>query len=234
MSGAPSMTMTEVKHHEMPDGTILYALKTTDGRLVETRDESVRASTPAHGGRRVFGLSCMSGCPVRCTFCATGTMKNWRNLTAREIVDQVRHATVQRPVEPVQTSTCQFKYSGMGEPFLNVSNVRQAIAEMGSLFPGSQHLISTIGIKGSDFSWIRDPVTLNLSVHSLRDDRRRRLVPDDRCMTLAELGSVVTPGPAKIQVTFAFADDAEYDLDAIEKIFDPEKFSIRTALLTPI
>lgn len=227
------LRVTEVKHQAMPDGSVLYALKTSDGRMVETRDEWRPAMVTGGAGGRVFGLSCMSGCPVRCTFCATGTMKSWRNLSADEIVDQVRHACAQRPVDP-DRMICQFEFTGMGEPFLNVSSVRKAISELDTLFPGSRHLVSTIGIRGSDFSWIGDHITLNLSVHSLQDDRRRRLVPDDRCMTLAELGAVTTPGPAKIQVTLALADDAEYNLEAIENLFDPARFSIRTALLTPI
>ena len=63
-------------------------------------------------GRRSLCLSSQSGCPLTCTFCATGAMRFGRNLTACEILDQALHF---RRREPVNHAV----YMGMGEPFLN-------------------------------------------------------------------------------------------------------------------
>ena len=60
-------------------------------------------------GRRSVCVSSQSGCPLTCTFCATGTMKFGRNLTASEILDQVLHF---RRIEPVD----HLVFMGMGEP----------------------------------------------------------------------------------------------------------------------
>ena len=43
----------------------------------------------------------------------------------------------------------------MGEPFLNLDNIKKTIDTVNKLYnPNTHHYISTIGIKGSDFSWI--------------------------------------------------------------------------------
>ena len=67
-------------------------------------------------GRRSLCVSSQSGCPLTCTFCATGSMKFGRNLRSDEIVDQALHF---RRIEPVDH--CVFM--GMGEPLLNLDAV---------------------------------------------------------------------------------------------------------------
>src|SRR5262249_57610740 len=67
-------------------------------------------------GRRSVCVSSQSGCPLTCTFCATGSMKFGRNLTASEILDQVLHF---RRIEPVD----HLVYMGMGEPMMNLDAV---------------------------------------------------------------------------------------------------------------
>src|SRR4051795_12183054 len=66
--------------------------------------------------RRSVCVSSQSGCPLTCTFCATGAMKFRRNLTASEILDQVLHF---RRIEPVN----HLVFMGMGEPMMNLDNV---------------------------------------------------------------------------------------------------------------
>ena len=70
-------------------------------------------------GRRSVCVSSQSGCPLTCTFCATGSMKFGRNLTASEILDQVLHF---RRIEPVD----HLVFMGMGEPMMNLDHVLAA------------------------------------------------------------------------------------------------------------
>ena len=70
-------------------------------------------------GRRSICVSSQSGCPLTCTFCATGTMEFGRNLTASEILDQALHF---RRIEEIDH--CVFM--GMGEPMMNLDNVLEA------------------------------------------------------------------------------------------------------------
>ena len=67
------------------DGTVKALFRTADGHPVETVLMRYR------DGRRSLCLSSQSGCPLTCTFCATGAMRFGRNLTPWEILDQALH-----------------------------------------------------------------------------------------------------------------------------------------------
>src|SRR3954453_20107896 len=87
---------------EAKDGTEKALFTTHDGRPIEAVLMRYR------DGRRSLCLSSQSGCPLTCTFCATGRMKFGRNLTAAEILDQVLHF---RRIEPVD----HLVFMGVGE-----------------------------------------------------------------------------------------------------------------------
>ena len=76
------------------DGTEKALFETADGRPVEAVLMRYR------DGRRSLCLSSQSGCPLTCTFCATGRMSFGRNLTASEILDQALHFRRIEAVEP--------------------------------------------------------------------------------------------------------------------------------------
>lgn len=93
------------------------------------------------------------------------------------------------------------------------------------------HYISTIGIKGSDFSWIKDNITLQLSLHSLDEDRRADLIPIKGLMSLEELGSIRTESNLKTTLNMTLVDFADFDIKKLEKYFDKDYFFIK---LSPI
>ena len=92
------------KQKDFKNGSV-YCIELHDGMLIETTDTYLPFYTKDAIGRKqnfldnyeagdrherwMIGVSVMSGCPVRCKFCATGQMKKWRNLSALEIVSQV-------------------------------------------------------------------------------------------------------------------------------------------------
>jgi 23S rRNA (adenine2503-C2)-methyltransferase len=116
------------------DGTVKALFATADGRALEAVLMRYR------DGRRSICLSSQSGCPLTCTFCATGQMKFARNLTASEILDQALHF---RRVDG-GVSNCVFM--GMGEPMLNIENVLAACERLPDLGIGHRHTaISTVG-----------------------------------------------------------------------------------------
>ena len=59
-------------------------------------------------GRRSLCLSSQSGCPLTCTFCATGAMRFGRNLTASEILDQALHF---RRTRARSTTACSWAWA---------------------------------------------------------------------------------------------------------------------------
>ena len=106
----PFSTLSLEDEAHSADGTVKALFRTSDGHPVEAVLMRYR------DGRRSICVSSQSGCPLTCTFCATGAMRFGRNLRASEILDQVLHF---RRIEPVN----HLVFMGMGEPFLNVDEV---------------------------------------------------------------------------------------------------------------
>jgi 23S rRNA (adenine2503-C2)-methyltransferase len=240
--------LTVIKRKDFANG-IVYALKTADGFLVETTDTFLPSYTKDAIGQKqnsltnvelgdrsqrwMIGVSTMSGCPVRCKFCATGTMKKYRNLTAQEIVDQVEFIIESNPEEFTQAYEHKINYTRMGEPFLNIEAVREAISIIDERYPGTHHYISTIGINGSDFSWIKDNITLQVSVHSLRNEKRDWLIPFKNKMTLEELGQIRTQSYLKTTVNMTLVEEDDFNIDELKRIFDKDYFFIKLSPINP-
>jgi 23S rRNA (adenine2503-C2)-methyltransferase len=163
------------------DGTVKALFATTDGRALEAVLMRYR------DGRRSICLSSQSGCPLTCTFCATGQMKFARNLTASEIVDQALHFhRMQRDGE--RLSNCVFM--GMGEPMLNLDNVLAACERLPDLGIGHRHTaISTVGwIPGIEALAEQDmPLRLALSLHAADEALRSELMPVNERYPLSDV-----------------------------------------------
>lgn len=226
----------------------VFLLRTEDGYPVETTETFLPFYTKDAIGRKqncldssdlgdrsqrwMIGVSCMSGCPVRCKFCATGKLKKWRNLTADEITEQIAIAFKHTGyLDPQNSREFKINYTRMGEPFLNIDNVRRAVEKVEFVYPGTHHYISTIGVRGSDFSWIKGNITLQISLHSLDEERRNELIPYPNKMTIEELGQIRTQSNLKTTVNLTLVDEADFDIEKLKKYFDPKYFFIK---LSPI
>ena len=149
------------------DGTQKALLRTHDGRPLEAVLMRYR------DGRRSLCLSSQSGCPLTCTFCATGRMKFGRNLTASEILDQALHF---RRGEAVNHAV----FMGMGEPLLNLDAVLEACERLPDLgIATSNTAVSTVGWIPGIERLAREgrPVRLALSLHAPEDGLRSELMP---------------------------------------------------------
>ncbi len=159
------------------DGTTKALLQTRDGRPVEAVLMRFR------DGRRSLCLSSQSGCPLTCTFCATGQMRFGRNLTASEIVDQALHF---RRSERVDHAV----FMGMGEPMMNLDNVLEACRRLPDV--GITHrrtAISTVGwIPGIERLAAEPmPIRLALSLHAADPALRSQLMPVNDRYPLADV-----------------------------------------------
>jgi 23S rRNA (adenine2503-C2)-methyltransferase len=161
-------TLTVEHEAHARDGTIKALFRTADGRPVEAVLMRYR------DGRRSLCLSSQSGCPLTCTFCATGQMTFGRNLSPWEIVDQALH--FRRSAGPVDHAV----FMGMGEPMMNVDNVLRACERLPDI--GITHrrtAISTVGwlpgiVRLTDHPM---PLRLALSLHTADDALRSALMP---------------------------------------------------------
>jgi 23S rRNA (adenine2503-C2)-methyltransferase len=164
----------ELRHEaHARDGTVKALFATADGRPLEAVLMRYRDTPGGGDGRRSICLSSQSGCPLTCTFCATGQMRFARNLTSSEILDQALHF---RRLEPIDH--CVFM--GMGEPLLNLDAVLAACERLPDL--GIAHrrtAISTVGwIPGIErLTECELPLRLALSLHAADEALRSELMP---------------------------------------------------------
>ncbi len=134
-------------------------------------------------GRRSICVSSQSGCPLTCTFCATGAMKFGRNLTASEILDQVLHF---RRIEPVD----HLVFMGMGEPLMNLDNVLAAPrgCPTSASPTAARRSRRSAGCRASTASPRCDmPIRLALSLHAPEDALRSRIMPVNDRYPIAEV-----------------------------------------------
>jgi 23S rRNA (adenine2503-C2)-methyltransferase len=173
----PFSSLDVVHESHASDGTVKALFHTADGRPVEAVLMRYR------DGRRSVCVSSQSGCPLTCTFCATGRMKFGRNLTAAEIVDQVLHF---RRIEPLD----HLVFMGMGEPLMNLDNVLAAarrLPDIGISFRRTG--ISTVGwVPGiRALTEAVEPIRLALSLHAPEDALRSQIMPINDRYPLAEV-----------------------------------------------
>jgi 23S rRNA (adenine2503-C2)-methyltransferase len=165
---APFSTLTLAHEARSADGTVKALFHTREGHPLEAVLMRFR------DGRRSVCVSAQSGCPLTCTFCATGQMQFRRNLTAWEILDQALHFKRIEPIDHVV-------FMGMGEPMLNVDNVLAAARRLPDL--GVTHRRTTISTVG----WlpglrrfvdeVDEPIRLALSLHAPADALRSAVMP---------------------------------------------------------
>ena len=166
-SEVPFSTLTLAREVTARDGTVKALFHTHDGRAVEAVMMRYR------DGRRSLCLSSQSGCPLTCTFCATGQMRFGRNLTASEIVDQALHFRRTTGVDHAV-------FMGMGEPMLNLDAVLAACRLLPAVgITARRTAISTVGwVPG--IRQLTDqplPVRLALSLHAADPALRSELMP---------------------------------------------------------
>ena len=165
----PFSSLSCANRQRASDGTVKALFDTADGRPLEAVLMRYRS------GRRSVCISSQSGCPLTCTFCATG--QRWRfarNLSASEIVDQALHF---RRVEPIDH--CVFM--GMGEPLLNLDNVLAACERLPDIGISHRHTtISTVGWIPAIERLAEQEMPLRLALSRARGRRSAALAADAR------------------------------------------------------
>jgi 23S rRNA (adenine2503-C2)-methyltransferase len=177
-AAVPFSTLTVETERESRDGTVKTLFRTADGHPVEAVLMRYR------DGRRSLCLSSQSGCPLTCTFCATGAMAFGRNLTASEILDQALHFRRRTKVDHAV-------FMGMGEPMLTLDEVLGAARRLPEI--GITHRRTTISTVG----WlpglrrfvdeVTEPIRLALSLHAPDDELRSRLMPVNERFPIREV-----------------------------------------------
>jgi 23S rRNA (adenine2503-C2)-methyltransferase len=227
----PFSTLELVEEAKASDGTVKALFRTHDGHPVEAVLMRYR------DGRRSVCVSSQSGCPLTCTFCATGQMRFGRNLTSSEILDQALHF---RRIEPVDHAV----FMGMGEPMLNLDSVLEAARALPDLgITWRRTTISTVGwLPGLRrfVDEVEEPIRLAFSLHAPTDELRSELMPvNDRYPldeVLAECTRYFALRRRKVFVEYVMlrgVNDRVEQARALADLLDPKVFKVNLIPYNP-
>jgi len=223
-----------LKQRVSKDGTRKFLLEMNDKKRVETviipqsRDKDTQYS---------LCISTQVGCPIGCSFCATGLSGFQRNLQAYEMVGQVlgsRRELARKLKTNGEQSITNVVYMGMGEPMLNYDEVLKSIYILNNhkgINIGQRHItISTSGeVKGIERLAQEDlQVTLAISLHACNNKLRDQLIPLNRKypleMLMKSVASYIKQSNRRVTFEYIMLDDVNInreDAAAMVKLIKP-------------
>ena len=219
-------------HIDAPDGTIKLLFALADGHLIES------VLLPMRRERFTLCVSTQVGCAMRCTFCATGTMKLTRSLTAGEIVAQVYAAqafvrNLEGDLEVRSRQLSHLVFMGMGEPLHCYESTRDAVRilidQRGRSLAARKITVSTVGLVPAIHRFYNDfqgKVPLALSLHAGTDQVRNQIIPLSKKWSLADLKEALLahPLPRKSVIMLEYVvlpgvNDTETELDGVANFY---------------
>lgn len=174
-----------------PDGSLKLQVRLADGAAVEC------VLLEDLEGRKTACLSSQVGCPMACGFCKTGSLGYLRDLGSDEIIEQFHHLSARKG------ELSNVVFMGMGEPMLNLGEVRRAIAILtdpaGIGLSRRKITISTSGVVPGilDLAESGPAVRLAVSLTTADDGLRSELMPVNRRWPLSELKAALVEYQAK-------------------------------------
>ena len=216
---APCQVRSEMK---ADDGTVKYLMDLRDGEVIE-------AVFLPYTGRTSVCISSQVGCPMACSFCATGTEGLARNLSCGEIVDQV---LLMQSLHPENRIT-HVVLMGMGEPLLNYPAVLAAVRILNEeVGIAMRHItVSTVGVVPNVLKLADEDLqlTLAVSLHAPTDVLRSSLVPlNDKYPVAVLMDSCRTyTNKTRRRITFEYVlmggiNDREGDAHALGQLLQKQ------------
>jgi 23S rRNA (adenine2503-C2)-methyltransferase len=195
---------------------IIKKVISKDGRTIkylqQTRDRLVIETSYFNLDEHIICISTQIGCMIGCIFCATsrnqlGKKRFVRNLTDREIVQQVKNIINDLGENKLRHEKILFSYMGMGEPLLNYKNVIKSIKTLTKQHPNSRVTISTSGIVPKLMKRLAKEkctceLKLHLSLHAPNDKLRKQIMPRMKevksALNALKFFSITKKTPAKV------------------------------------
>ena len=199
-----------VRKEQSADGTTKLLLRLADGKHIESvciPENPSGVTGTAEADRLTFCLSTQVGCAMKCAFCLTGRMGIDRNLTAGEIVGQVR--VLCRELDALDRRFT-IVLMGMGEPLHNYDQTMKALRmladEHGLAVSPRRVTLSTVGVLPALERLATEPLMPNLaiSLHSTTEAQRDLLVPINRKYGIEELLDACRRFPLKRRERITF------------------------------
>lgn len=209
-----------------------------DGLKVESLIIESRKTFPT-----IYCISSQAGCPIGCTFCNNGSRKFYRNLSPKEIIDQVK-VGLDLTTTNLDMPFC-VTFMGVGEPLYNLQNIKKAVKGLINRYSKLCSMsLSTIGIpdKVYDLSGIEfgKPLYLQFSLHSPFEKEREQLFQSNLPKINESLNSLIyyaNQTKTEIWVNYILirgVNDSDKHISEICRIIDKKKFKIKVSTYIPI
>ena len=229
-----NFTFGLLPHHDVQvsaDGTKKYLFPTLSGKFIES------AFIPEKN-RNTLCISTQVGCRMGCMFCMTGKQGFHGNLSAGEILNQIRSL-------PERETLTNIVYMGMGEPLDNLEEVLKSLqiltADWGFGMSPSRITLSTIGILPAMITFIeQSKCNLAISLHSPFDEERRKIIPAEKLNPLKEILSFLKStetGRRKISfeyIMFRDFNDTPRHINELARILNGIKCRINLIRFHPV
>jgi 23S rRNA (adenine2503-C2)-methyltransferase len=175
LSSVTFFSWQDSRTEKSTDGTVKALLTLKDNSAIET---VLIETKPDHLS---VCISCEVGCPMACSFCATGKLGFKRRLTGEEIADQVLFWKIYLKEHMPNKSVKSIVFMGMGEPFHNTEAVFEAISWINTWYEiGMRRIsVSTCGIPDgiNSLADFYPQVNLAISLHGANEILRKSIMP---------------------------------------------------------
>jgi len=214
------------------DGSRKYLFELYDGHTVEAvlllmKDKEYNEDgSIKHLERYTVCISSQVGCKVGCAFCLTAKGGFVRNLSAGEIVEQVRY--IKKDNNIAANRRVNIVYMGMGEPLDNLDAVAKSVKifaqDDGMAISPHRQTISTSGLSSKIEKLGRMDLGVNLaiSLHAVDDELRAKLMPINKAYNIESIINAVKNFPvnARKRVMFEYLviKDVNDDIASAKKL----------------
>jgi len=214
------------------DGSRKYLFELHDGHTVEAvlllmrEKEYYEDGSVKHQERYTVCISSQVGCKVGCAFCLTAKGGFMRNLTAGEIVEQLR--LIKKENDIAANRRVNIVFMGMGEPLDNLEAVAKSVKifsdEEGMAIAPHRQTISTSGLssKIEKLGKMGLGINLAISLHAVDDALRQQLMPINKAYNIASIITAVKNFPVndrkRVMFEYLVIKDVNDDISAAKKL----------------
>jgi len=221
-----------VKVENSVDGSRKYLFELDDGNTVEAvlllmkKEQYHEDGGLKHQAKYTVCISCQVGCKVGCSFCLTAKSGFLRNLSAGEIVEQIR--IIKRDNNIDANRRLNIVYMGMGEPLDNLEAVAQSSRVFadpdGMAIAPHRQTISTSGLSSKivKLGKLGLGVNLAISLHAVDDELREQLMPINKAYNIKSIIDAVKQFPIndrkRVMFEYLVIKDVNDDIGSAKKL----------------
>ena len=221
-----------IRKEKSRDGSTKYLFELEDGNTVETvlllmkKKQFNEDGSVKHQEKYTVCISCQVGCKVGCSFCLTAKSGFIANLTAGEIVEQIRY--IKRDNNIDANRRLNIVYMGMGEPLDNLSAVSQSSRVFadpdGMAIAPHRQTISTSGLSTKIVKLGKMDLGVNLaiSLHAVDDELREKLMPINKAYNIQSIIDAVKGFPIndrkRVMFEYLVIKDVNDSMNAAKKL----------------